>query len=148
MRELNKVIKTSKTLKSVSEDLIDASNDYFGIDIMTKTRKRVYSQSRHLLIYYIYTNVKSTHESISEVIGLDQSMVAFTKKKVEGLMRFDKEFLALANNFFNYLDEVVDLGCFRRKNLTKERFIRERINSRLNKYSLSKLRKIDKILSY
>lgn len=148
MRELTTKLKSAKTIKSLSDELLKASNEFFGIDIMRKTRKREYSQSRHLLMYYMYNNMKITHEMLSEIIGLNQSMMPYIKEKVLSLIEFDREFSSLAHSFFYYLDENVDLGSFGRERLSKTKHIRQRINNKLLNYSLTKLRKIDKILTY
>jgi chromosomal replication initiation ATPase DnaA len=70
--------------------IIQTVESYFGVNIMDKTRKRIVSFPRQVVIYQLMLFTKMCTTEIGELLEMDHTTVLYSNKQVRNLCLHDE----------------------------------------------------------
>jgi chromosomal replication initiator protein len=90
-------VKSNKPLIHISPDeIINIVVNYFDIskiNILSASRKRMYSDPRAIAMTLLYSLTMETKVSIGKIFNRDHSTVCYAIEKVNNLLDYDKAFI-------------------------------------------------------
>lgn len=93
-----------------TEEIKEFTEQYFDIDISTRTREHKYIKIRFLYCHYAYyySSRKTSEKYIGSLIDRDRTSVIYALKEYPNIVRFDIEFKSELSSFHKAFLEKLD----------------------------------------
>ena len=122
------------------EKIKELVEDYYGLDLNIKSRKKIYVQARAIYYYIAREFTGNSLKSIGEIVGKDHATVLYFLSEITYMRKFDSNF---NENFYELYEIAKDLQRVNKVELTLEQLVTrynklqidyEVVKRRLNKY--------------
>lgn len=122
------------------EKIKELVEDYYGLDILLKSRKKLYVQARAVYYYLAREFTDNSLKKIGEIVGKDHATVLYFLSEINYMRKFDSNF---NENFYELYEIAKDLQHVNKVELTLEQLVTrynklqidyEVVKRRLNKY--------------
>lgn len=122
------------------EKIKELVEDYYGLDILLKSRKKLYVQARAVYYYLAREFTDNSLKTIGEIVGKDHATVLYFLSEIAYMRKFDSNF---NENFYELYEITKDLQRVNKVELTLEQLVTrynklqidyEVVKRRLNKY--------------
>ena len=134
-------VELKKPQIKIAEEIIDIVNNYYDLELKSKTRLALYTLPRQITHYFIkhYCN-RLAEKDIAHLTGLiSHATVRNSIRRVEGFIEFDRYIREDVNVLKNEIEAKIDLRQSDKSDLVKRRKRFDKIKDKITTLDASKV---------